>query len=93
MWGIDKYSWNDEPNKTKSPYLLLQANPQRECHMTETFALSQEDSPYIWLINWWVMLYKVAKCKNWKWWVECERGKSWNDEPKKMKSPYLLNFN
>ena len=25
--------------------------------------------------------------------VPCERGKTWNIEPKKMKSHYLLNFN
>ena len=40
---------NDEPKKTKSPYLLLQENPQGEHHLTKSHTLSNEISPYIYI--------------------------------------------
>ena len=35
--------------KTKSPYLLLQENPQGERHLTKPHTLSNEVSPYIYI--------------------------------------------
>ena len=45
-WIILK-RWTKE--KTKSPYLLLQKNPQRERHLARPHTLSNEVSPFIYI--------------------------------------------